>query len=396
MKNKKVKKRYIGKMIAFFVVGAFIMTGIRYLTYGGLSLGSQVNNEEFTKYAATVDDILIPENVKIIALGEATHGNKEFQRLKLTVFKKMIEEYNCKTFALEADYGGCLKVNEYIHGKGGVTEDEALKALSFHLYQTDEMRELIRYMADYNKQAEPEDKLSFYGFDMQNYDLDKNVVDKAFEDLELQYNTMKEAEEILRKIPGMDMYAQAARCCLQNQKLGKTSDEDYGKVRDDYMAENISWIYDHAQEVESSRIMIAGHNGHVAKKSSLMTYMGEDLFKKYGEDYYVIGTDFYKTNCNLPGKNGKRIIRTFYSTDPLANTANALDMDMVYLDFDKLQESKKLSETINHKMLMGSLGENYSILNKILPYSYRVNDVPAKLYDGMIIVTNAAPTEIKE
>lgn len=383
-------------MIAFFVVGAFIMTGIRYLTYGGLSLGSQVNNEEFTKYAATVDDILIPENVKIIALGEATHGNKEFQRLKLTVFKKMIEEYNCKTFALEADYGGCLKVNEYIHGKGGVTEDEALKALSFHLYQTDEMRELIRYMADYNKQAEPEDKLSFYGFDMQNYDLDKNVVDKAFEDLELQYNTMKEAEEILRKIPGMDMYAQAARCCLQNQKLGKTSDEDYGKVRDDYMAENISWIYDHAQEVESSRIMIAGHNGHVAKKSSLMTYMGEDLFKKYGEDYYVIGTDFYKTNCNLPGKNGKRIIRTFYSTDPLANTANALDMDMVYLDFDKLQESKKLSETINHKMLMGSLGENYSILNKILPYSYRVNDVPAKLYDGMIIVTNAAPTEIKE
>ena len=30
--------------------------------------------------------------------------------------------------------------------------------------------------------------------------------------------------------------------------------------------------------------------------------MGAELFEKYGDDYYVIGTDFYKTECNLPGK----------------------------------------------------------------------------------------------
>ena len=45
-------------------------------------------------------------------------------------------------------------------------------------------------------------------------------------------------------------------------------------------------------------------------------------------------------------------------------------------------------------MLMGSLGEGYSFLNKILPNSYRINDVPAELYDGMIIVINATPTDI--
>ena len=49
-----------------------------------------------------------------------------------------------------------------------------------------------------------------------------------------------------------------------------------------------------------------------------------------------------------------------------------------------------------HKnMLMGSLGEGYSFLNQILPNSYRINDVPAELYDGMIIVKNATPTDIK-
>ena len=68
---------------------------------------------------------------------------------------------------------------------------------------------------------------------------------------------------------------------------------------------------------------------------------------------------------------------------------------MTYLDFDKIKKKKKIKEIINKNMLMGSLGEGYSFLNKILPNSYRIDDVPAELYDGMIIVKNATPTEIK-
>ena len=32
-------------------------------------------------------------------------------------------------------------------------------------------------------------------------------------------------------------------------------------------------------------------------------------------------------------------------------------MDMTFLDFDKLNKSEKMNETINESMLMGSLGE---------------------------------------
>ena len=35
------------------------------------------------------------------------------------------------------------------------------------------------------------------------------------------------------------------------------------------------------------------------------------------------------------------------------------------------------------------------IAYETLPNSYRINDVPAELYDGMIIVINATPTDIK-
>ena len=309
MKKDHAKKRYIGKIIVAFLFGAAIMAFIRYISYGGMNSGTQVNNEEFLKVAEEIDDIAIPENVKIFALGEATHGNKEFQELKLDMFRKMVEEYNCKAFALEADYGGCLLVNQYIHGEGKFTEDDAVKALAFHIYQTDEMRALIRYMADYNKQAKPEEMLSFYGFDMQNSDLDQKCVDEAFSELKMQYTDMEDAAETLKNIPGMEMYAQAARCYLQNQELSNASNVDYAKIRDHYMAENIDWIYEHVQEANESMLMISGHNGHVAKKSTYTTFMGEELFEKYGDDYFVIGTDFYKTECNLPGKNGKRILK---------------------------------------------------------------------------------------
>ena len=52
------------------------------LKVGSINLRT-VNNEEFLKVAEEIDDIVIPENVKIFALGEATHANKEFQELKL-------------------------------------------------------------------------------------------------------------------------------------------------------------------------------------------------------------------------------------------------------------------------------------------------------------------------
>ena len=45
---------------------------------------------------------------------------------------------------------------------------------------------------------------------------------------------------------------------------------------------------------------------------------------------------------------------------------------------------------------MGSIGEGYSPLMAVLPMSYRVWRSPAELYDGMIFVTRASPTQIRD
>ena len=56
--------------------------GVRFFTFDCLK-----SLEEFVEYAQPVENLSIPEGKKIIALGEATHGNVEFQQLKLDVFK---------------------------------------------------------------------------------------------------------------------------------------------------------------------------------------------------------------------------------------------------------------------------------------------------------------------
>ena len=44
---------------------------------------------------------------------------------------------------------------------------------------------------------------------------------------------------------------------------------------------------------------------------------------------------------------------------------------------------------------LGTIGEGYSPLMAVLPMAYRVWDSPAELYDGIILVSNAHPIEIR-
>ena len=67
MKKENSKRNYIGKVILAFALGLVLITFIRYMSYGGMGTGTQVNTEEFMKAAEKVDDIKIPENVKIVA-----------------------------------------------------------------------------------------------------------------------------------------------------------------------------------------------------------------------------------------------------------------------------------------------------------------------------------------
>lgn len=67
-----------------------------------------------------------------------------------------MENGDCRVFALEADFGGGCKVNEYIHGGEG-TAEKAVAELGFGLYRTDAMADFVEWLRQYNETA-PEDE----------------------------------------------------------------------------------------------------------------------------------------------------------------------------------------------------------------------------------------------
>lgn len=142
--KKKTSKFHI-RCIVFGVLGAMMLAALLFMRFGGFNTGESVDPTAFAAYAEPVERMTVPEDARIIALGEATHGNAEFQRLKLEVFKQLVERNGVRAFALEGDCGGCEQVNRYIHDGSG-TAQEAAAAIGFAIYRTDEMAELISYM----------------------------------------------------------------------------------------------------------------------------------------------------------------------------------------------------------------------------------------------------------
>ena len=193
MKNKKTRRFKI-RYIVFGLLGVMALAALVFMRFGGFGTGENVNPEEFLAYAEPVENITVPESAKIIALGEATNGNAEFQQLKLEVFKLMVKNNGVRAFALEGDYGGCEQVNRYIHGGEG-TAQEAAAAIGFSIYRTEEMAELISYMRQYNESALEGEDLRFYGFDMQRLSYSMRFLKESCKELEVDTTNLQKLVE---------------------------------------------------------------------------------------------------------------------------------------------------------------------------------------------------------
>lgn len=410
------KKRHPALILLLCVLVLLAAGGAVYSRFGGFGTGECADAGEFAQYAVEASALTVPERAQLVALGEATHGNAEFQQLKLEVLRKLVQDYGVRAFALEADFGGCETINRYIHGGEGSAR-EAAAAPGFAIYRTKEMEELIDWMRSYNASAAPGDDLRFYGFDMQRYaDSFRYLLEAAREEgidvqpLEAIWDGSQNAyspdasseqraeviEAVKAQLPEENAAAiHFADILLQNRELGKYI-QDPGALneqRDRMMAENTLWILAQEQTRGCGRVLLAGHNNHVAHTKG----MGAELSKALGSGYFVIGTDFYKSSCNLPKSGtGERLCRTFYSHDPLAKASMACGFAESYLDFSEVPQSSALNAQVRGSIWTGSLGEMYSgLLMRVLPRSYRVRIVPADAYDAMIFVAEATPTEIR-
>jgi erythromycin esterase len=115
------------------------------------------------------------ENVKLIGLGESTHGTSEFTVMRHRLFRFLVEEHGYNTLFLEEDYATCLRVDAYIKGADDTLNDVA-KSLNQWPWITKEMADLIEWMRAHNANEENEE-LSFVGIDLQYYQTTLDVID---------------------------------------------------------------------------------------------------------------------------------------------------------------------------------------------------------------------------
>lgn len=104
---------------------------------------------------------------RLVLLGEATHGTREFSQLKHRMLEFLVNEMGFTIFGIEATMPEAFDVKEYVLTGNG-DPAKALAGLYFLAWYTEEVLDMIRWMREYNADPSHEKKLKFYGFDMQN------------------------------------------------------------------------------------------------------------------------------------------------------------------------------------------------------------------------------------
>jgi erythromycin esterase len=279
-------------------------------------------------------------DARIVSLGEATHGTREFFRMKHRILRFLVERMGFTAFAIEATWPEANRLDRYVRSGEG---DPAvlLSGLYFWTWNTDEVLQMIQWMRRHNESG---GSVGFYGFDMQYPGMAiDNVarfvasVDRgASAEFAQRYECLaRYANDATGRSPSPGYGDQAAAyrdACLQDLRWVQdtltsrrasyepaSSPVEWARAvqsarvavqyeemsskrrsRDLAMADNAKWILD--QLPTGGKIVLWAHNGHVSSSSNAT--MGGALRQMLGQAMVVMGFSFAQGTFNAVGMSG--------------------------------------------------------------------------------------------
>ncbi|MEP7383886.1 MAG: erythromycin esterase family protein [Gemmatimonadota bacterium] len=105
-------------------------------------------------------------DARVVALGESTHGTREFFQVKHRLLQHLVRNDGFDLFAIEANQLAVERLNAYVGGAPGTARD-AMRVL-FRVWNTEGMLAIVQWMRSYNSAAPPK-RLHFIGYDMQDH-----------------------------------------------------------------------------------------------------------------------------------------------------------------------------------------------------------------------------------
>lgn len=351
----------------------------------------------------------------VLGLGEATHGNHEFQVFRQQLVHKA-SRYGFHALVLEEDFGSTQLADRFIQGGPGSDEDAA-NSLGFRINKTREVAGLLQWLREHNAQVPAEQRIHLYGMDVQRVNANKHLAlewlrtrdPAAAEDLDgrltaLTDDRRSEADLVRAAQPAIEQLAEtlrthaqpgdpayaiavrAAETLRQGARLSTVSQQDYGRVRDQFMADNLTWIVDH--ESPRGRVVLNGHNGHLDKTSAAYPHpnVGQLAAQKWGDRYRVIGTEYHHSTF-LSGQGTRRTQFSVTNNTPLRGIYTGTGQG--YLEFAGADARNR--ELLQRSLPMGSAGESFAAWMGVVPGFSTVNMVPTRAYDALILVERATP-----
>ena len=277
------------------------------------------------------------ENKSIVALGESTHGAREFFQTKHRLIRYLVTELDVRVLGLEMGFTRTLPLNAYlIHGEGN--PEEILDGFGW-LARTESFLELVEWLREFNENNSRSEQVAIYGIDigsgkksidaveayLQEVDPDfsseqseqfellrsyrewnsghrdqlseeassfESILRNRFEDHEEEYVATTSWEDWAYANHHLDLYCQAREYTMLNAGEQWIEAREH---RDRSMADNVGWALAY-EEVD--RIALWAHDGHIRKGCVTSSTpdpaktMGWYLNQRYEDKYYAIGFEF--------------------------------------------------------------------------------------------------------
>ncbi|MGN9162640.1 erythromycin esterase family protein [Clostridium sulfidigenes] len=380
-------------------------------------------------------DIL--KDKKIVGMGEATHGTSEFFKIKHRFFEFLVEEMGYRVFVMECNGGAGQVINDYILKGEGNVEDSLPE-----LYRTEEIKNMIKWMKEYNNDPSHKEKIKFYGMDIVDIldtlpklsyylgELDKELQTKVEEDTlntiyrnDIKALTAEQLDSILLNIKEIkkDMENSKEKYfnnnlqneyelaiwnlnllsqCVEYRIEANKSVHPFvlsvaaSNLRDKYMATNVKWIQEHEGKLGNDKVMLWAHNIHVSSMDDIYKYMGKSLKEMYGDEYYSIGFEFSRGSFNVyDGMSTNSFTKSdidISASEYLAYKFDKTQVPISFLDFNSASDNKELSEILSKNQIFNFSNAFY---DESIPKSFQY--IPKNLFDGLIYIKETTPSKIQ-
>lgn len=320
-----MKHKVLATLLLIFIASEYVSAQIDFCTElekTSIKLNIEDNYEQF----AFLDSTLLSNN--ILAIGENSHGTHEFFTTKFQIIEYCVTKLNYRTIGIESDYAGTIDANKFIR-EGVGTAGDAVYSMGISAWMTEEMKDILEWLKQYNSDKPELHKVSIYGFDMQfnkptltrlKIELVKlNCPAAALLDTLIAWKTSMQVDlNYLNKLAiELIEFANLQNDTVKTSLIGlinsMTTSINYLKIidpyqkanfRDKYMADNIINTY----KSQSVKTLIWAHNEHITKNGNIKIWqtMGEHLSKKFGNDYYTIGLLTAKGRIGFYNRNIKQ------------------------------------------------------------------------------------------